>query len=138
MVEEAVKLADLCGENELKRFGMTERIRTSQETVSEFDGDSDSDEEGQPVGASDVDDTVEALALKHHDLLQTVGRAHLDGELTENMVKAIDKIQKRVQRATQWNSNLGEHQRKGKPLVAHPSVCCGRFHAFDQDGGGSC
>ena len=70
---------------------MTERILTSQELVSDNDSDSDSDEEGHPVGASDVDDTVEALAVQHPDLLQTVGRAHLEGELTENMVKAIAK-----------------------------------------------
>jgi hypothetical protein len=91
MVEEAVKLADLCGDNELKRFGMSEMILTSQELISENDSDSDSDEEGQTLGECNVDVTVEALAVQHPDLLQTVGRAHLEGELTEDMVKAIAK-----------------------------------------------
>jgi hypothetical protein len=73
MAEEAVKLAKLYREDELKRIGMTERIHTTQDAneMSEFDTDSDSDVEKQPAAESDLNLTVEALVVQHPNLLQT-------------------------------------------------------------------
>jgi hypothetical protein len=97
MIDLAVKRASLCGKNEVKRFGISQRIRTRNDSSQlpgiDTDGDSeeDSDSDSKLEGASDCKSPVKALALKHPELLQTVGRKHWEGEFTKDMATAIAK-----------------------------------------------
>jgi hypothetical protein len=97
MIDVAIKRAKLCGHNELKRFGITQRICTrndsSQLTGIDTDSDSENDSDSDSCLDEEVDHKapIEALALRHPELLQTVGRKHWDGDFTKDMGKAIAK-----------------------------------------------
>jgi hypothetical protein len=63
---------------------------TGINTDSDSKDDSDSDSELE--GALDCKSPVEALALKHPELLHTVGRKHWEVEFTKDMANTIAKV----------------------------------------------
>ena len=89
MVEKAEKLAKGFKEGHMKKFGLSQGIKTRFNSALQMPEEGGEEEDRKPAAVQSGETVVEPACKNRPELLQTVGRKHLENQLTVKMVKEI-------------------------------------------------